>query len=607
MPQTLVNSIAETLKRTLGSAPNLKQTILPAPSSTSTPDTSGPGRVELLSLIGEGGMAQVHLARQNTLGRHVAVKMLRPDRRSEAMVHHLLQEAWTTGALEHPNIVPVHDITLSSEGAPQIVLKRIEGRSWSDLLSDPSRAPLEEQLRILMDVARAVEFAHRRGFLHRDLKPENVLVGELGDVYLADWGIAVCMSAADERFPLASDVQTIAGTPAYMAPEMLDPENTPLGPWTDIYLLGSILYELLAQRPPHEGESMAELVHNIVRGPEMPDCEAELVRICARAMQNDPTARFESALQFRLAVRGYLQHEGARAIAAKADSAFAAWHVHRRGGDMMAADDSFAKSRFGYQAALESWPDFEYAAARLRDLDLEMAQAELGAGNLESARRVVARVDDPPAELLNDLRAAEEALREAKRRRESLAAAANDETHRGTRAAISALLGAIFVFGPLFRSSFVEATPFGLIAPYLASLVLVVGVALLVRRKISQSYVNRALVTIVVAMMVTDLTLSLLAVRYHLGFLWLVQMLPVVWACGATISVGLISRRFWPTALTMTMLCFAVREQPRLVNELTAAATLILFLNAAWVNRGWSELQKRFGRTDAGLVVDGQK
>lgn len=91
-------------------------------------------------------MAQVHLARQSTLGRQVAVKMLRPELQSEQMAHRLMQEAWTTGALEHPNIIPVHDITHSADGAPQIVLKRIEGRGWSDLLSGPSRAPLEEQL-----------------------------------------------------------------------------------------------------------------------------------------------------------------------------------------------------------------------------------------------------------------------------------------------------------------------------------------------------------------------------------------------------------------------------------------------------------------------------
>lgn len=590
------DALTDTLRQTLGDSSDFGATIVPASSPTSTRLPDRPG-VELLSLIGEGGMAQVHLAEQTTLGRQVAVKMLRPDQQSEEMAYRLLQEAWTTGALEHPNIVPVHDITLSDDGAPQIVLKRIEGRSWSELLRSPSPASLDEQLRILMDVSTAVAFAHRRGFLHRDLKPENVLVGEAGDVYLVDWGIAVATSAeVGERFPLASDVKMIAGTPAYMAPEMLDPTASPLGPWTDVYLLGSILYELLAQRPPHSAETMTGLVHNILRGPTMPDHDPELVRICGRAMHRDPKARFESALQFRAAVQDYLKHEGARAIAKSADEAFAAWQELRAEGETTLADAAFAKSRFGYQAALDAWPDFEHATAKLRALDLELAQAELDAGNLESARRTIARVKAPPAELLAKVRAAEEVHRETEQRRESLDAHASEATHRGTRAVFSGLVGAIGIVGPLYRSSFIEATPLGVVAPYLASLLLAAGGAVLVRRAIMNSYVNRALVTIIIGTMVGDLSLSMMAFRYELGSLWLFQTLPIVWTAGATIAVGTISRRFWPTALAMTVLCFAVREEPRWVNGLTSATNALLFLNALWVNRSWSELQKRFAR-----------
>ena len=110
------------------------------------------------------------------------------------------------------------------------------------------------------------------------------------------------------------------------------------------------------------------------------------------------------------------------------------------------------------------------------------------------------------------------------------------------------------------------------------------------------SYVNRALVTIIIGTMVGDLSLSMMAFRYDLGALWLFQNLPIVWAAGATIAVGTISQRFWPTALAMTVLCFAVREEPLWVNALTSATNALLFLNALWVNRSWSELQKRFTR-----------
>lgn len=591
----LNESIADTLRQTLGDAPNLQDTIFPEASVAMSPPTKAAG-VELLSVIGEGGMAQVHLARQNTLNRQVAVKTLRADQRSPKMAERLLQEAWTTGALEHPNIVPVHDIILADDGAPQVVLKRVEGQSWSELLSD-ARPPLQEQLRVLMDVSRAVEFAHHRGFVHRDIKPENVLVGEAGDVYLADWGIAVATEEhAGGRYPLASEATLIVGTPAYMAPEMLDPANSPIGPWTDVYLLGSVLYELLAQRPPHFGESMLSLVHNIVRGPTMPDHDPELIRICSRAMESDPAKRFETALQFRLALQDYLKHEGARAIAAKADESFANWQERRRSGDLVGADAAFAESRFGYRAALEAWPGFEHAETKLRDLDIQMVQLELDAGNVESARRIVARVSDAPKSLVARVRRAEDEHLDTEQRRASLAAATDEATHRGTRAAMTAFFAVVWVIGPLYRTSLSEATPAGVVAPYLGSLALALTVVYVARRGIKKSYLNQTMVTIVLTMMVADLVLSMLVARYDLGFLWLTQALPIVWVCGSISAVGLISRRFWPTALAMTLLCFGVRERPDLVNELTSAANVALFINGIWVNRSWSELQKRFRR-----------
>lgn len=591
----LNESIADTLRQTLGEAPHLNDTIFPEAAAAANVPANSSG-VELLSVIGEGGMAQVHLARQKNLNRQVAVKTLRPDQRSEKMSQRLLQEAWTTGALEHPNIVPVHDILWGEDGEPQVVLKRVEGQSWSELLVD-TESPLEEQLRVLMDVSRAVEFAHHRGFVHRDIKPENVLVGEAGDVYLADWGIAVATAEhAGGRFPLASEATLIVGTPAYMAPEMLDPANSPIGPWTDIYLLGSVLYELLAKRPPHSGESMLSLVHNIVRGPIMPDQDPELVRICARAMASEPNKRFESALQFRLALQDYLRHEGARAIAAKADDSFDTWQELRKSGDIVGADAAFAESRFGYRAALEAWPDFEHAETKLRDLDIQMVQVELDAGNVESARRIVARVSDPPTTLLTRVRRAEDDHLDTEQRRASLAAATDEATHRGTRAAMTAFFAIVWIIGPLYRTSLSEATPAGVVAPYLGSLALALTVVYVARRGIKKSYLNRTMVTIVLTMMVADLVLAMIVARYDLGFLWLTQVLPIVWACGSISAVGLISRRFWPTATAMTLLCFGVRERPDLVNELTSAANVALFINGIWVNRSWSELQKRFRR-----------
>ena len=168
--------------------------------------------------LGEGGMGVVHLEKQVALDRKVAIKFLRADTRTAHDVEALLSEAWRAGALEHPNILPIHALSLDEAGYPVIVMKRIEGVTWQALLRDPAamaahapgKHPLDEHLRILQQVCNAAHFAHTRGIVHRDLKPENVMVGSFGEVYVVDWGLACAPGPAGQ----------LAGTPAYMAPEM---------------------------------------------------------------------------------------------------------------------------------------------------------------------------------------------------------------------------------------------------------------------------------------------------------------------------------------------------------------------------------------------------
>ncbi len=213
------------------------------------------GKIELHTTLGEGGMGVVHLATQATMGRHVAVKTLRAGAGDLDATLRILREAWITGALEHPNVVPVYDVGVDASGAPIIVMKRIAGSAWCDLIADTGEIakrfsvgdPFEWNLRILASVCNAVHFAHSRGILHRDLKPENVMVGAFGEVYVLDWGIAVSMDDDPSgRLPLASQATEIAGTPCYMAPEMLLGDPTALSPRTDVYLLGAIFYEIFA-------------------------------------------------------------------------------------------------------------------------------------------------------------------------------------------------------------------------------------------------------------------------------------------------------------------------------------------------------------------------
>ena len=248
-------------------------------------------------VIGEGGQALIYAYVQRELGREVAVKTLKPGRRSAEAIGNLIREACVTARLEHPNIVPVHYLHLPAhmEDAPYWVMKRIVGKGLTAHLPGgedpwPSKRLLETFRRIL----DAVAFAHSRGIVHRDLKPDNVLVGRFGEVQVTDWGLAVaineegvrgavpCMeagegqgSAAASRDDAGTDLTpeiaalnrrvrsgTIgatpretaggrAGTPAYMAPEQLDTSAESIDERTDVFLLGGILYSMLTGEPPH--------------------------------------------------------------------------------------------------------------------------------------------------------------------------------------------------------------------------------------------------------------------------------------------------------------------------------------------------------------------
>ena len=242
--------------------------------------------------VGEGGMGTVWEARQRSLERDVAVKGIKRELDGPIGRAQLLREARVTGALEHPNIIPVHALVrgttsagAAQDGAPLMVMKRVEGTAWSDRMDATRGQPdfLEQQLRILMQVCHAVHFAHTRGVLHRDLKPENVMLGGFGEVYVLDWGIALALhdQTGIPGLPLARDARGVIGTIQYMAPEMVagGPEAATFK--SDIYGLGATLYRMLTGFPPRNLQ------------PELlPPQARELVMRC---LSKDPAQRPESA------------------------------------------------------------------------------------------------------------------------------------------------------------------------------------------------------------------------------------------------------------------------------------------------------------------------
>ena len=144
-----------------------------------------------------------------------------------------------TGDLEHPNIVPIYDLGEDDKGVLFYAMKRVKGRPWDKVVGEKS---FDENLEIWMKVADAVAFAHSRGVVHRDLKPENVMLGDFGEVLLMDWGLAIVLDSP------AAKKAGMAGTPAYMPPEMAMGPVTRVGTPADIYLMGAILYEILTGR-----------------------------------------------------------------------------------------------------------------------------------------------------------------------------------------------------------------------------------------------------------------------------------------------------------------------------------------------------------------------
>ena len=289
-----------------------------------------PPELALGVTLGEGGMGVVRQARQLALGREVAVKSLRPEARHPAAMRRLLAEAMVAGQLEHPEILPIHALGRDEDGAPLLVLKRVDGLSWTEVAREPNHALLEGQepivwhLQVLMRVCRAVHFAHGKGILHRDLKTDNVMIGRHGEVYVLDWGIAVALhDDGSGAIPLARDADELVGTPTAIAPEMVQAKGALLSPRTDVYLRGAMLHELLTGRPRHEGTEVASVLFAaFISAPYAypPAVPQELAQIANRACARDPEARFGSADALRLALHGYLEHRASTVLVQSAEA-----------------------------------------------------------------------------------------------------------------------------------------------------------------------------------------------------------------------------------------------------------------------------------------------
>jgi len=323
---------------------------------------------ELGAVLGRGGMGEVVLAHERRFGRDVALKRLHAEHTSDGAMQRFLREAMIQACLEHPAIVPVHDLGRDATGRPYFTMKRVVGTTLHDLVRDDA-STTQRLLRAIVDVCMAIDLAHSRGVVHRDLKPSNVMLGDFGEVYVLDWGIARILGNSELASEHAGTTPmphthagALIGTPGYMAPEQARGE--PVGPAADIYSIGAMLFEALAREPLHPdgAGAIASTLSTSTASPaaRRPDraIAPELDEVCTAALAASPDAR-PSARALGDRIQQYLDGdrdlERRRTLAAEqlaiAKAALASGEPHRRGEAMHTAGRALALDPESREAA----------------------------------------------------------------------------------------------------------------------------------------------------------------------------------------------------------------------------------------------------------------
>ena len=431
-PPKLVAVDQQTFALTLthhGDGQDVAQTIHATPAESRLgPETVAPITLKRLGYdlkeeLGRGGLGSVHLAQQQAFDRAVAIKrLLVQGDRMAAMKFYA--EAVATAALEHPNIVPVHDLLSDQQGRLQLVMKRVEGRTWKHLLH-PTKAEaaetltLDDHLDILVKVVEAVSFAHDKGFLHRDLKPDNVMVGAHGEVLVMDWGCAVAFGDHHQHpiVPRVEEIDQITGTPAYMAPEMVLIEQHATGPHSDVYLLGGLLYEVLTGVRPHAGASvmavlraaaMDDVVPPHQRAPDR-QIPTELADICMNALVREPGERIATASEFHHRLLSYRRHAEAMTLAGLAERLLIETGPTGKEADRQArVDDRLRRAVAAAENACQLWPGWAAGHALAARANLTHARHCLSTGGMTQAESLAQRAL-PHAREAGDERAATQA------------------------------------------------------------------------------------------------------------------------------------------------------------------------------------------------------
>ena len=301
--------------------------------------TEGVKRYERGAVIGAGGMGEVRLHTDRRIGRRVAKKTLHSTLDSSTARRRFLREARVQGQLEHPSIVPVYDLDLDEQGRPFFTMKRVRGMTLERVLERlragdvdvTKRFSRRKLLTAFAQVCFTIDYAHTRGVLHRDLKPGNIMLGDFGEVYVLDWGLAKVIGEEDvdadaETMPgnmvpvrgasaALTRRDSLLGTPAYMAPEQLRRDTHEVDARSDIFALGAILFEIVTRTPLRTATEVPEILRQLDQedgahpSDRVPDVAPEIDEICARTLARDPDARPARARDLAEAVERFLDGE----------------------------------------------------------------------------------------------------------------------------------------------------------------------------------------------------------------------------------------------------------------------------------------------------------
>jgi serine/threonine protein kinase len=342
-----------------------KAATTPDYSTTTFDPPVGAAKYTVQREIARGGMGVILRVTDNTLGRELAMKKVRglesprgkltPVEREQ--LARFLEEAHITAQLDHPGIVPVHELGVDADDHPFFTMALVRGRDLGEIIKLVQQQSevwnFTQGLGVVIKVCQAMAYAHQKGVVHRDLKPSNVMVGEFGEVQVLDWGLAKLLNSEDASQqqctdttatssspplktprqqsssayggdPLQTDAGTIIGTPSYMSPEQARGEIEAVGELSDVYSIGAILYELLSGCAPYLQQDMPltpyEVIQKIQRGSPpsthslRPNVPPELVAICETAMATAPSDRYSSATEMASDLEAYLDQRVVRAF-----------------------------------------------------------------------------------------------------------------------------------------------------------------------------------------------------------------------------------------------------------------------------------------------------